>query len=202
MTQPAPVDISALTGLLANAKKVMDASQQKNPIVSKHTTTVDESYDKGYSSPTYDARDEREPTYEQAAPKPIAPLQNFSAEHIMASKLPQNVKEAMINRPIEKVSNFAAVNNLSEAEILKINPNAKIAGRTPAPAQIPLQENRSQNSNSDMITISRSELKEIMNETLVNFLKSNYEKTLTEKAITNTINLLIKEGKIVTKKKV
>jgi hypothetical protein len=35
----------------------------------------------------------------------------------------------------------------------------------------------------------------------MNFLKSSYEKKLTESAITKTINLLIKEGKITTKKK-
>lgn len=197
MTQPAPVDISALAGLLANAKKVLDVSQQKNPIVSKHTTTVNESYD----NYTYDARDEREPMYEPSAPQPIAPLQNFSEEHIRASRLPENVKQAMINKPIQKINSVSST-GLTEEEILKINPNAKIAGRAPQQQPQQIQEQRSQNTNSDMITISRSELKEIMNETLVNFLKTNYEKTLTEKAITNTINLLIKEGKIVTKKKV
>jgi hypothetical protein len=43
-------------------------------------------------------RDEREPNYEQHSQQlsSTAPLQNFSREHIMASKLPQNIKEAMI----------------------------------------------------------------------------------------------------------
>jgi hypothetical protein len=192
--RPAPVDISALANLLAKSKKVMDMSQEKNPIVSKHTTSVNESY-----SNSYDERDEREPSYPTIAPKnEIAPLQNYSVEHIMASKLPQNVKEAMINKPIPKDVNSVKI-GLSEEEILKINPNAKLPNRQPLQEQQHIQK---QSTNSDMITISRSELKDIMNETLVNFLKNNYEKMLTEKAITNTINLLIKEGKITTKKKI
>jgi hypothetical protein len=40
-----------------------------------------------------------------------------------------------------------------------------------------------------------------MNETLMNLLKSSYEKTHWVKVTTKTINLLIKEGKITTKKK-
>jgi hypothetical protein len=31
-------------------------------------------------------------------------ITKFLREHIMASKLPQNIKEAMINRPIDKPS--------------------------------------------------------------------------------------------------
>ncbi len=52
-----------------------------------------------------------------------------------------------------------------------------------------------------MVTLSRGELKELINETLINFLKNNYEKNLTETTIKRTINLLIKEGKLGTAKK-
>jgi hypothetical protein len=48
-----------------------------------------------------------------------APLQNFSREHIMASKLPQNIKEAMINRPIDKPSMGTS---FSAEDIEEINP--------------------------------------------------------------------------------
>ena len=40
-----------------------------------------------------------------------------------------------------------------------------------------------------------------MNETLVNFLKSSYDKKITEAAISKTISTLIKEGIISGKKK-
>jgi hypothetical protein len=45
---------------------------------------------------------------------------------------------------------------------------------------------RSRN-NSDLITISRTELKEIMNETLMNFKKVVMKKKLTESAIKKLI---------------
>ena len=194
---PAPVVMTPqMIALLAKSKQVMNKSLNDKPIVSKHTQEVSESYDYD-TTPIYAESDEREPNYNQYAPTPVsaAPLQNFSKEHIMASKLPDNIKEAMIKKPIAR----AEMTGLSQEAIEAINPTARKA--TPQPRQM-VSENRTTKSvDSDLITISRSELKEIMNETLVSFLKTNYEKSLTEAAITKTINLLIKEGKIGVKKK-
>ena len=176
--------------------KNYNKSLNDKPIVSKHTQEVSESYDYD-TTPIYAESDEREPNYNQYAPTPVsaAPLQNFSKEHIMASNLPDNIKEAMIKKPIAR----AEMTGLSQEAIEAINPTARKA--TPQPRQMVSEGRATQPANSDMITISRTELKEIMNETLVNFLKTNYEKSLTEAAITKTINLLIKEGKISVKKK-
>ena len=194
---PAPVVMTPqMIALLAKSKQVMNKSLNDKPIVSKHTQEVSESYNYD-STPIYAESDEREPNYNQYAPTPVsaAPLQNFSKEHIMASKLPDNIKEAMIKKPIAR----AEMTGLSQEAIEAINPTARKV--TPQPRQM-VSENRTTKSvDSDLITISRSELKEIMNETLVSFLKTNYEKSLTEAAITKTINLLIKEGKIGVKKK-
>lgn len=194
---PAPVVMTPqMIALLAKSKQVMNKSLNDKPIVSKHTQEVSESYNYD-STPIYAESDEREPNYNQYAPTPVsaAPLQNFSKEHIMASKLPDNIKEAMIKKPIAR----AEMTGLSQEAIEAINPTARKV--IPQPRQM-VSENRTTKSvDSDLITISRSELKEIMNETLVSFLKTNYEKSLTEAAITKTINLLIKEGKIGVKKK-
>ena len=192
---PNPVSLSpALKAILAKSKQVMNKTDINKPIVSKHTSNINE----GYSSENYNEADEREPNYPTSENNTtIAPLQNFSREHIMASNLPANVKEAMINKPIPKIS---LASGFSKEDIDFINPkNKQQQTKTVINESI---TNNSVNTNSDLITISRSELKEIMNETLVNFLKTNYEKTLTESAITKTINLLIKEGKITVKKKV
>ena len=194
---PAPVVMTPqMIALLAKSKQVMNKSLNDKPIVSKHTQEVSESYDYD-TTPIYAESDEREPNYNQYAPTPVsaAPLQNFSKEHIMASKLPDNIKEAMIKKPIAR----AEMTGLSQEAIEAINPNARKA--TPQPRQMVSEGRVTQPVDSDLITISRSELKEIMNETLVSFLKTNYEKSLTEAAITKTINLLIKEGKIGVKKK-
>lgn len=196
--RPTPVVMSpAMIALLAKSKQVMNKSLNDKPIVNKNTQSVTESiaYD---NSPIYSETDEREPNYDEYAPAPVvaAPLQNYSVEHIMASKLPANIKEAMIKNPIARVG----TQGLSQETIDAINPNTK--RQAPQPRQI-VNENRAPQTtqNSDLITISRSELKEIMNETLVNFLKSSYDKKITEAAISKTINTLIKEGIISGKKK-
>lgn len=194
--RPTPVVMSpAMIALLAKSKQVMNKSLTDKPIVNKNTQSVTESiaYD---NTPIYSESDEREPNYDEYAPSPVtaAPLQNYSVEHIMASKLPANVKEAMIKNPIARVG----TQGLSQETIDAINPTAK--KQAPQPRQI-VNENRQAPQNSDLITISRTELKEIMNETLVNFLKSSYDKKITEAAISKTINTLIKEGIISGKKK-
>jgi hypothetical protein len=53
-----------------------------------------------------------------------------------------------------------------------------------------------------MITISKSQLKDVVKDVLIEYLANEYSKTLTENTIKKTINTLIKEGKISTKKTV
>ena len=197
---PSPVVMTPqMIAILAKSKQVMNKSLADKPIAVKNVApALSESY-AVESTPMYSESDEREPNYNNDyAPRPstIAPPENFSREHIMASKLPANIKEAMIKNPIARPSMTGV---MTQDVIEAINPNATRA--TPQPRQIVSEGRVQQPANSDMITISRTELKEIMNETLVSFLKTNYEKSLTEAAITKTINLLIKEGKIGVKKK-
>lgn len=196
---PAPVVMTPqMIALLAKSKQVMNKSLNDNPIINKNAApALSESY-VADSTPIYSESDEREPIYNDYAPRPssVAPPENFSREHIMASKLPANIKEAMIKNPIARAS---MAGTLSQEAIEAINPNARKAA--PQPRQMVSEGRTTKSVDSDLITISRSELKEIMNETLVSFLKTNYEKSLTEAAITKTINLLIKEGKIGVKKK-
>jgi hypothetical protein len=196
---PAPVVMTPqMIALLAKSKQVMNKSLADSPIALKNVApALSESY-AVESTPMYSESDEREPNYNDYTPRPstIAPPENFSREHIMASKLPANIKEAMIKNPIARPSMSGT---LSQEAIEAINPSARKA--TPQPRQMVSENRATKPVDSDLITISRSELKEIMNETLVSFLKTNYEKSLTEAAITKTINLLIKEGKIGVKKK-
>jgi|TARA_R110000782_G_scaffold244079_1_gene330836 hypothetical protein len=192
---PAPVAMTpAMIALLAKSRQVMNKSLTDNPIKNKNTQNVSESveYD---NRPIYNESDEREPNYNEYAPTESvsAPLQNYSAEHIMASNLPSNIKEAMIKNPIAR----AGTQGLSQDIINAINPTKS----QPQPRQIVNEVKQTPTQNSDLITISRSELKELMNETLVNFLKSSYDKKITEAAISKTISTLIKEGIISGKKK-
>lgn len=194
---PKPVDINALSGLLAKSRKVMNVVESKNPV--KQTNTHSD-VQTSYTTEIYNENDEREPVYEnyqysnneQLVSDPTE-VRDYTEEQVMNSNLPQNIKEAMLKNRIPRLS--APPSKFTAEDISRI---------TGAPIRQPKQVvNEAQNrvQNSDMITISRSELQNMINESINTFFKQTYDKTITEEAIKKTINLLIKEGKITTKKK-
>ena len=63
MEIPAPVNLAALSGILAKSKQVMAKVETEKPVKQSKGTVMTESYDSGYDS-GYDERDEREPIYE------------------------------------------------------------------------------------------------------------------------------------------
>jgi hypothetical protein len=197
MEMPKPVDINALSGLLAKSRKVMNVVESKNPV--KQTNTHSD-VQTSYTTEIYNENDEREPVYEnyqysnneQLVSDPTE-VRDYTEEQVMNSNLPQNIKEAMLKNRIPRLS--APPSKFTAEDISRI---------TGAPIRQPKQVvNEAQNrvQNSDMITISRSELQNMINESINTFFKQTYDKTITEEAIKKTINLLIKEGKITTKKK-
>ena len=200
MEIPNQVNLGPLEALLAKSRLVMNKVENDKPIKQTGISEINESKSSqtSYSAPIYDESDEREPEYGSYVPSQGNSFQaptNYTPEQIMASNLPQNVKEAMLKTPIPRLSSppsNVSVEQISRMTKTPINENRKVMSET---------SNRNVNNNSDMITVSKKELKELINETLVNFLKGSYEKTITEATIAKTINLLIKEGKINTKRK-
>lgn len=198
MDIPKPVDINALSGLLAKSRQVMNVVESKNPIKQKNTNNDVQT---SYGSEIYNENDEREPVYEnyqysnnEALVSDPTEVRDYTEEQVLNSNLPQNIKEAMLKNRIPRLS--APPSKFTAEDISRI---------TGAPIKQPRQiVNESQSrpqQNSDMITISRSELQNMINESINTFFKQTYDKTITEEAIKKTINLLIKEGKITTKKK-
>lgn len=184
METPAPVNLSVLKNILAKSKQVMAKVESINPIA------LSEATQRQIASEV-----DEEPTPRN---KQSTPQGGYTREQVMASNLPPSVKEAMINSPIPQLSmtpSTFTLEDMSELEDIKMVHNKRVP-LTKAPLRetvIP--------KNNDMVTISRSELKDLINESLVNFLTQSYNKTLTEDAIKKTINMLIKEGKISVKKK-
>ena len=198
METPPPVDLNALKNILANAKAVMNKLEADKPIVNANANSraaMVESYNQNYNQPIYNEMDEREPEYPSYTPSAQQTQpRGYTAEQVMASNLPPAIKEAMIRNPIPQLSMANASFSLDD---VMEQPQQRQA---PAQQRRPITEKRVQ-QDSDMVTLSRGELKELINETLVNFLKNNYEKNLTETTIKRTINLLIKEGKLGNTKK-
>jgi hypothetical protein len=203
MDIPKPVDIGALSALLGKAKQVMNVVESRAP-EKKQERGRDydprESYNQSMfdNAPIYNESDEREPIYEnyqQSAPQGVVQNHDYTPEQIMASNLPPIVKEAMLKNPIPRLS--GPPSKVSAEDIARLT-GAKI--RTPQQQQRQvISEGR---MGDDMITISKSQLQDMINESINTFFKQTYNKTITEETIKKTINLLIKEGKIQTKRKI
>lgn len=202
---PQPIN-PALVGILARSKQVMNKLQDTKPV---GRGKVVETYENSYSDEYYNENDERDTIYEQISNHQPQNLQegvqhqvlgpvDYDADMVRNSKLPQNIKDLMISKPIRQVSLAATTPTLTNEQIAKIKGNP-IMGNKQTPRVI---QQESKNINSDMITISKSELKDMINEGISTFFKQVYDKTLTEETIKKTINLLIKEGKIGVKKKI
>lgn len=200
MEIPAPVNLAALQGILAKSKQVMNKVEEKNPIKSK--PVMNESYDSGYDNiPYYSENDERDAnmSYDNYSAPVHDPTQvsDYTDEQVMNSNFPQAIKEAMLKNRIPKLT--VPPSRFTAEELSKI---------TGAPLKQPNQPQRQQISENrqvqsgDMITVSKAQLQDMIDEGISRFFKQTYDKTLTEETIKKTINLLIKEGKIGVKKKV
>jgi hypothetical protein len=200
---PKPVDVSALErlGILNKAKQVMNVVESREP-EKKATKGRDfdprESYNQSMfdDSPIYNESDEKEPLYEnhQTNTNGVISNNNYTAEQIMASNLPPIVKEAMLKNPIPRLS--GPPSKVSAEAI------AKLTGATiRKPNEIGQRKVLRESENSEMITISRVDLQNMIDESINRFFKQVYDKTVTEETIKKTINTLIKEGKIQTKRK-
>jgi hypothetical protein len=195
MEIPAPVNLSALQGILAKSKQVMNKVEGDAP-VKQSRNRIDEAY-QTEDSYGYDERDEREPIYEDYTPvSDPTQVTDYTEEQVRASNLPPAVKEAMLKNRIPRINGMAS--GVSAEDISRIT-GAPIRQQKPTINET--QQRQPQKNNSDMITVSKTELKEMINEGISTFFKQVYDKTLTEETIKKTINLLIKEGKIGVKKK-
>lgn len=199
MDLPKPVDIGALSALLTKSKQVMNVVEsrvpEKIPPKGKDFDPRDSYNQSMYDEPVYSEKDEREPIYESTTNQQTTyNVQDYTPEQVMASNLPAIVKEAMLKNPIPRLS--GPPSKVSAEAIAKLT-GAKI--KTPQQIQ---KQVINENTNSDLITLSREQLQNMINESINTFFKQTYNKTLTDETIKKTINLLIKEGKITTKKKI
>lgn len=203
METPAPVDINKLKSILGNAKKVMAATEQKFPSKKAKQPMV-ESYDYD-SGPMYSEYDEREPEYPTYVPQQQGMVNEdihkpliYNEEMVMNSKLPANIKEAMLKNPIPKLAGPPSKFSLEGLEDLIEKPKFKSP-------RVPLRESSGNyQAPSNMITVSLDQLNEMIDQRVekrINEVLANmYTKTITEQAIKKTISTLITEGKIVKKK--
>lgn len=197
MDIPQPVDINKLKSILGGAKSIMQKVESKDfstGHVNARALTeegVQELYNEGYSKPSNSAQ------YNT-----IDPTSDNYTDVVKNSKLPDAIKRAMLDKPIPQaqpvLTNTFSLDDVSDMVEKPMGlPKTPKTNTRNASA---LTENTA-HYNSDMITISRAELSLLIKEEVMNFLTKSYTESLTESAIKKTITTLIKEGKIVTKKK-
>lgn len=187
MDTPAPIDLNKLKGILGNARKVMAKVENKD-----------------FTTGHIDARALTQESVEElqsegGKPTSIAtqPMGDYTDEQVMNSKLPPAIKKAMMEKKIAKpvmpnhTFTLDDVSDITQEKPMGL-PKTPVTKRT-------LQEGVA--NNSDLITISKSQLDEMINARLLEFFTKAYNKTITEETIKKTINVLIKEGKLSVKKK-
>lgn len=208
METPTPVDLNKLKSILGNAKKVMAVTEQKFP--TKKTSGESRMNENvGYSHPStpmYDENDEREPEYSTYINQPqrevlnenrnIHQPMNYDEQSVLNSKLPPAIKEAMLKNPIPKLSGPPSKFSLDDLSDLVEKPTQKIKSKS-----VPLRESSNDYIPSGTINITVDLLNEMIDKRVNEILAKMFTKTISEQAIKKTINTLITEGKITTKKK-
>jgi len=213
MEMPTPVPVGALQAMLARSKQVMQQVEAKNPVKQKgsdrgltETYTPEPSYSQEplRAPQGYDENDEKEMLYSnpQAIAKDPTQVSDYTDDQVMNSGLPENIKEAMLKQRIPKITSLPTAEVSPHAISLMQGMFPKAQGQpqpqvpqTQAPRPLPLNE-----SKSNMISVSVDQLQAMIKEGIADYFKGDYEKRITEAAIKKTINVLIREGKISTKK--
>lgn len=197
---PPPVDLNRLKGILSGAKTIMKKVDSGN-------------YTTGHIDGRALTEDgvqlmQNEGVVRPALQQPFA----YSEDAVKNSHMPEAVKKIMLERPIPQLSMSSVSSKFSLGDV------ADLIEDKPMPYPQTKQPNiqarnvmvETANHNSDVVTVSKSQLKEMVkewvdsmvNEKLLEHMTSVYKKNITEAAVKSTLSTLVKEGKIVAKKKV
>jgi len=195
MTTPPPVDLNRLKGILGASKAIMkkvETGDFETGHVDARALTeegVQELHAAGVSRPMRQEQQQLQGHQYQEA--------------VMNSGMPEAVKKIMLERPIPQVTPNYTFSLDDVTDLSDEKPMGRPLAPKTKPRQQVIQENYVQSS--DMITVSKADLKEmvnaIVNERLLEFMTKTNNKAIAEDAVKRTINLLIKEGKLATKKK-
>jgi len=194
---PQPVDINKLKNILGNAKKIMQVTENGN----YKTGNIDGSRLVEDTNTYLDANQVPSEYITQTNSYGLDPTRgiSYNEQNVLNSRLPENIKKIMLEQPIPQVSMGHTFNLSDVSDLLDEKPMPAPAARPRANKMVNETVN-SYNHNSDLITINKNELKDIIKDVLVEYLFNDYSKNLTESVIKKTINTLIKEGKISPKK--
>ena len=187
-------DLSKLKGILGTSLKVMKKEDEVNPIVLSETTKKS----KGIVNDT-EIASVGGGFIQTSNPE-------YSDEQVEMSNLPEPVKKIMLEKRIQQPNTILTKTDLyDESDEKEMNfdriPTPKKLLENKKPVQQTPQPQYQQKQNSDLITVSKQDLDQMINNKLIEHLVANYTNKITEDVIAKTMNKLIREGKIAIKKK-
>jgi hypothetical protein len=189
-TIPPSVDLSKLKGILGNAKAIINKVNNNDFKTGNIDASSLQQDTNGYI--------DQGPTQTQTLADPTRQMANINQAAIANSKMPEAIKRAMMENPISQ-STMNHTFNLNDVSDLIDDKPIPLTSTPRTQTSKGINESMIQNNN-DTFTVSESSLRGIIKDVLIEYLTTNYTKNLTEGVIKKTINTLIKEGKIKTKK--
>ena len=193
---PQPADLSRLKGILGKAKQVMntvnEGSYQTGNIDASSLTQNTDNYTQ---TPV-----QGQPQHiNQMTNQPTAYVPNNSAskvitqEAINKSGMPDEIKRAMMENQIQQPNMNHSFSLDDVSELIEDKPMSA------PPTKRPVNKSSISQQNGN-ININESKLRDMIKDVLIEYLSGDYTQNLTEGVIKKTINTLIKEGKIKTKR--
>lgn len=184
MDTPVPVDVNKLKGILGASLAIMNKVETGD-------------FKSGNIDPRALSDDGVREMQQEGIQRPMSTQtpKGYSEETVRNSNLPPEIKKLMIERPIQQLS--SPNHSFSLEDVMDEKPMGYPKAK---PKTQQINENRT--SNSDMITISKSELDAMINERLLEFFTKSYNKMITEETVKKTIKILTTEGKMTVKKKI
>lgn len=188
-TPPPPVDVNRLKAILGASKNLMKKVESGD-------------FETGHIDPRALTAEGVAELQAEGVTRPSNQTMNqtnrvgYTEEDVRNSRLPDVIKKAMIERPIQQMTpnHTFTLDDVSEM-------SEKPMGTPRIPKAAPRRQvAESYQNNSDYITVSKDELNEmvsdIVNKKLLEFFMQNHNKRLTEDAVKKTITTLMKEGKL------
>lgn len=189
-----PADLSKLKGILGKAKnliKTVDSGNFETGNVDSTSLTQD------VSNYVNEGPQNTNTNQVQSLGNPVRKIGTPTIEAINNSNFPDAVKKLMIENQIQQpvMNHTFGLDDVSD--LLDENPKPTPVAKLKKPSRVNEQVSR---DGSKLLTITEDELRGIVKDELIKHLTTEYSKNLTENTIKKTINTLIKEGKIRTKK--
>jgi len=193
---PPAADLSKLKGILGNAKAIMNKVNNNDFETGNVDASALRQDTSGYvdqgSTPTQNQGQH------QTLGDPARQMGNINQAAIANSNMPEAIKKAMMENPISQPT-MNHTFNIDDVSDLIDNKPLPLPSTPRTQSRKGMNESMVQNNN-DTFTVSESSLRGIIKDVLIEYLSADYSKNLTEGVIKKTINTLIKEGKIKTKK--